>query len=70
MSTSKEEKIKGYVPKTFNDAGTEKEYVGGKEHDFTEGEHANFKAAGLIGEKPEASEAKAPTNPAKGGTAA
>lgn len=61
---------KGYVPTTFKDAGTEKTYVGGKEHDFTSGEYDNFKAAGLIGDKPETSDAKAPTNPAKGGAAA
>ncbi len=34
--------------KTFRDAGTEKEYEGGKSHEFTDGEYLNFKAAGLI----------------------
>ncbi|WP_084581786.1 hypothetical protein [Sphingomonas azotifigens] len=61
---------KGYVPTTFKDAGTEKEYAGGKEHDFTHGEYDNFKAAGLIGDKLAAGDAKVPANPAKGGTAA
>lgn len=61
---------RGYVPSTFKDAGTEKTYAGGKEHDFTNGEYDNFKAAGLIGPKPDTAEAKAPANPAKGGVAA
>ncbi len=55
----------GYVPTTFRDAGTEKVFEGGKTHSFTEGEHLNFVAAGLIGEKP-----KPADKPAASGTAA
>jgi hypothetical protein len=49
---------KGFALKTFNDAGTEKEYAGGKVHDFTAGEYANFEAAGLVRE-PTSAETKA-----------
>lgn len=48
--------------KTFRDAGTEKEYEGGKTHEFTDGEYRNFKAAGLI-EDPKTA-AKASDKPA------
>jgi hypothetical protein len=61
MSTKKT----GYVPTTFTDAGTETTYEGGKEHDFEPGAYANYKHAGLIGEKPSA---KAASD--KGGTTA
>lgn len=40
--------IKAVPVKDFRDAGTKKNFVKGKEADFTEGEHANFLAAGLI----------------------
>jgi hypothetical protein len=45
-------KVKGFVPKTFNDAGTGQTFEGGKEHEFEAGVHANYLAAGLIGEAP------------------
>ncbi|NYT43105.1 hypothetical protein HZY97_20185 [Sphingomonas sp. R-74633] len=44
MSTTK----KGFALRTFKDAGTEKEFEGGKTHDFEPGEFVNFEAAGLI----------------------
>ena len=50
MSTKKT----GYVPTTFKDAGTGEEFEGGKDHEFAPGAYANFKHAGLIGEKPSA----------------
>lgn len=40
--------IKAVPVKDFKDAGTKKNFVKGKEAEFTEGEHANFLAAGLI----------------------
>lgn len=49
MSTTKKA---GYVPKTFKDAGTGEEFEGGKEHDFEAGAYVNYKAAGLIGDRP------------------
>ncbi len=60
MSTTKT----GYVPTTFRDAGTEKEYEGGKTHPFTEGEYINYEAAGLIGEKPKPADKPAPSGAA------
>ena len=56
-----EEKIDGYVPKTFKDEGTGETFEGEKTHKFSPGAHANYKHAGLIGEKPEAKAAAAPT---------
>lgn len=44
MSSTK----KGFALRTFKDAGTEKEFEGGKIHDFEAGEYHNFEAAGLI----------------------
>jgi hypothetical protein len=32
----------------FNDAGTERRFEAGEAYDFTAGEFANFKAAGLV----------------------
>lgn len=45
--------IKGIPVKNFKDAGTKKSFTADKEADFTEGEYANFMAAGLL-KKPEA----------------
>ncbi|MDR7101523.1 hypothetical protein [Croceicoccus sp. BE223] len=45
--------IKAVPVKDFKDAGTKKSFKAGVEADFTEGEHANFMAAGLL-KKPEA----------------
>lgn len=42
------DKKQGFVPKSFRDAGEEKEYEKGKTYEFTDGEYRNFKAAGLI----------------------
>lgn len=53
-------KKKGFVPSTFNDAGTGETFEGGKEHEFEAGAYANYHAAGLIGEKPAEEAAKAP----------
>ncbi len=61
MSTTTTKKT-GFVPTTFRDSGTGKEYEGGKEHEFTAGEHLNFTAAGLIGVKPETADAKGPAS--------
>jgi hypothetical protein len=47
-------KVKGYVPRTFNDVGTDETFEGGKEHMFNAGAHENYTAAGLIGEAPKA----------------
>lgn len=47
-----EEKIEGYVPKTFKDEGTGETFEGEKTHKFSPGAHANYKHAGLIGEEP------------------
>ena len=58
----------GYVPTTFKDAGTGEEFQGGKEHDFEAGAYANYKHAGLIGEKPGTK--AAPTDPKAGDTKA
>ena len=44
--------VSGYVPRTFSDAGTGETFEGGKSHSFAPGAHANYKAAGLIGEPP------------------
>ncbi len=44
---------KGYVPKTFRDAGTEQTFEGGQEHSFEPGAYANYEAAGLIGTAPD-----------------
>jgi hypothetical protein len=64
------DKIKGYVPKTFKDSGTGERFEGGKEHSFEPGAHANYLAAGKIGEKPTSGKTEnAPADP-KGGTAA
>lgn len=59
------DKIKGFVPKTFNDAGTEITYAGGKEYDFDAGTHANYVAAGLIEEAPPKAASAPDTNKAK-----
>lgn len=59
------DKIKGFVPATFNDAGTGETFEGGKEHPFEAGAHGNYLAAGLIAVEPvkpvaaEATKAKA-----------
>ncbi|WP_380925477.1 hypothetical protein [Sphingomonas leidyi] len=45
-------KIDGYVPTTFKDAGTGETFEGGKTHKFEPGAHANYTAAGKIGEAP------------------
>lgn len=45
-------KKKGYALRTFSDAGTGETFEGGKEHLFDAGAHANYLAAGLIGEPP------------------
>lgn len=47
-------KKKGFVPTTFRDAGTEQVFEGGQEHEFEPGAFENYKAAGLIGDKPDA----------------
>lgn len=52
---------KGFALRTFKDAGTGQRYEGGKEHEFEPGALANYKAAGLVGDKPA---------PEKGGTTA
>jgi hypothetical protein len=63
-------KIKGYVPKTFKDSGTEERFEGGKEHEFEPGAYANYLAAGKIGDKPESGKTEnAPADP-KGKAAA
>lgn len=58
---------KGFALRTFNDAGTEQLFEGGKVHEFEAGKHANFLAAGLIRE-PSSGDPKAtgeaPTPPA------
>ena len=54
------DKVKGYAPKTFRDSGTGETFEGGKEHSFEPGAHANYLAAGKIGEKPKAETAPAP----------
>lgn len=52
---------KGFVPKTFKDAGTGEIFEGGKEHPFTPGAHLNYRKAGLITDGPAAkAEATAP----------
>lgn len=44
-------KKKGFVPKTFRDAGTEQEFEGGiVHHDIEAGAFANYKAAGKMRE--------------------
>ena len=40
--------IKGTPLKNFRDAGTKKNFTEGKEAEFSEGEHANYLAAGLL----------------------
>lgn len=45
-------KVKAYVPRTFNDAGTGETFAGGREHPFDPGALANYRAAGLIGVAP------------------
>ncbi len=45
-------KISGYVPKTFSDAGTGETFEGGRSHNFEPGAHANYLAAGKIGDEP------------------
>ena len=40
--------IKAVPVKDFHDAGTKKRFTKSKTAEFTEGEHANYLAAGLI----------------------
>jgi hypothetical protein len=64
LSTTK----KGFALRTFKDAGTGKEFEGGKSHDFEPGEYANFEASGLVcapDKAPKAEPAVKP-EPAKG----
>ncbi|KTF70696.1 hypothetical protein ACNFJ7_02220 [Sphingomonas sp. HT-1] len=56
---------KGIALKAFRDAGTKKRFAAGKTYDFTEGEFANYEAAGLIA-SPDHDEAKAAGKPAAG----
>jgi hypothetical protein len=60
--SDKDDKIEGYVPSTFTDAGTGETFEGGKKHKFTAGAHRNYSFAGLIGEESEA-ERKASASP-------
>lgn len=46
------DKKKGFVPRTFKDAGTGETFEGGKEHSFDPGAYGNYQAAGLIGDAP------------------
>lgn len=59
------DKIKGYVPKTFKDSGTNERFEGGKEHMFSPGAHANYLAAGKITDKPNAGKSEAPAGEPK-----
>jgi hypothetical protein len=53
------DKIKGYVPKTFKDSGTQETFEGGKEHEFEPGAYANYVAARkVLKEKPKAAAAE------------
>ena len=54
-------KKRGFVPTSFRDRGTGEFFEGGKEHDFEPGAHANYVAAGKIGEKPAAKADDKPT---------
>lgn len=54
---------KGIALKAFRDAGTKKRFAAGKEFSFTEGEFANYEAAGLI-VAPDTDDAKAAGKPA------
>lgn len=58
-----EEKTDGYVPKTFKDEGTGETFEGEKTHKFSPGALANYKHAGLIGEKPDTKAAATSTSP-------
>lgn len=61
------DKVKGWVPKTFRDSGTEERFEGGKEHDFEPGAFANYVAAGkVLKEKPKAEKAEGAPTPAGG----
>ena len=48
MSDTKPKMISAKATRDFTDAGTERRFEADKAHDFTEGEFANFAAAGLV----------------------
>lgn len=62
--------IRGYVPKTFKDSGTGQRFAGGKEHEFSAGAYANYRAAGKITDKPQPAKADPSTADPKGKAAA
>ncbi|KAE8235576.1 hypothetical protein A4X03_0g9729 [Tilletia caries] len=65
------DKKKGWVPKTFKDAGTTETFEGGREHEFDAGAFANYLAAGkVLKEKPKAEKAESAPPPAGGKTPA
>ena len=43
-----ENTVRGKATRDFNDAGTERHFEKGTEHDFTPGEIRNFGLAGLV----------------------
>ena len=59
------EKVKGFVPATFNDAGTDETFEGDKEHSFSAGAYENYRTAGLIADAPAKADPIPPAKTAK-----
>ena len=48
VSDNKPKTVRGKATRDFTDATTERRFLAGKAHEFTEGEFGNFAAAGLV----------------------
>ena len=57
--------VSATVTTDFNDAGSDRKFVAGKTEDLTEGEFANYRAAGLVEASVENPVTDAPSSPAK-----
>jgi hypothetical protein len=57
--------VSATVTTDFNDAGSDRKFAAGEAHEFTTGEFANYRAAGLVEASAEKPVADAPSPPAK-----
>jgi hypothetical protein len=48
MSDTEKKTVRATVTRDFNDAGTERRFAKGETPDLSEGEFANYQAAGLV----------------------
>ncbi len=48
MSDTEQKTVRVLVKRDFNNAGTEQQFTAGEEHDVTQGDYVNYRAAGLV----------------------